>query len=107
MDRRGCMKGTKRSVLQQLEEWLHDEQGERLLWLSGNAGTGKSAIAQTFAEICFAEGVLGASSFCSRTFQGGSNTQLIFPTLAFQLAHRYPRFREELLKVLRENPNAG
>jgi len=99
------LKGTRRSVLQQLEDWLHDEQDNRFFWLSGSAGSGKSAIAQTFAEICFAEGILGASFFCSRKSRERSNAQLIFPTLAFQLAHRYPRFREELLKVLRTNPD--
>jgi len=101
------MKGTRRGVLQHLDGWLHDEQGERLLCLAGSMGTGKSAVAQTFAEICFADGVLGASFFCSRKFQGGGDIQFIFPTLAFQLAHRYPRFREELVKVLRECPNVG
>jgi len=101
------MKGTRRGVLQQLEDWMHNEQGGRLLWLSGFAGTGKSTIAQTFAEICFADGVLGASFFCSRGSQGRNDVQLIFPTLAFQLARRYPKFREELLKVMRENPNVG
>ena len=100
------MKGTGRSVLQQLEDWLHDEQGDNFLWLEGDAGTGKSAIAQTFAEICFADGILGASFFCSRESQDRSDILgLICPTLAFQLAHQYPRFREELLKRLRTNPD--
>jgi len=106
-DRQGCIKGTRRGVLQQLEDWLHDEQGERFFWLTGFAGTGKSAIAQTFAKICFADGILGAGFFCSRESVKRSNVQLIIPTLAFQLAHRYPRFREELVKLLRTNPDVG
>jgi len=101
------MKGTRRGVLQQLEDWLHDGQGERFFWLSGFAGTGKSAIAQSFAEICFADGILGASFFCSRKPNERSDIQLILPTIAFQLAHRYPRFREELVKLLRTNPDVG
>ena len=32
---------------------------------------------------------------------------MIFPTLAFQLAYRYPLFREQLLQVLRANPDIG
>ena len=100
------MKGTRLSVLQELEDWLHDERGKRFLWLDGGVGTGKSAIAQTFAETCFADGTLGASFFCSRGC-GTMDIQLILPTLAFQLAHRYPRFREELLKILGENHDIG
>ena len=76
-----------------------------MFWLNGLAGTGKSTIAQTFAEISFADGKLGASFFCSRDVEDRSNLQAIFPTLAFQLAYRYPSFREQLLQVLRANPD--
>jgi hypothetical protein len=89
-DRQGCMKGTRREILSQLENWLNDEQDKRVFWLNGLAGTGKSAIAQTFAETSFADGKLGASFFCSRDFDERSNLRSILPTLAFQLAHRYP-----------------
>ena len=92
-------------VLLQLEHWLEDENSQRIFWLNGLAGTGKSTIAQTFAEITFAEGKLGASFFCSRDFKDRSNIQAIFPTLAFQLAYRYPPFREQLLRTLRANPD--
>jgi len=84
-----------------------DEQDQRVFWLNGLAGTGKSTIAQTFADMSFADGRLGASFFCSRDFEDRSNLQMIFPTLAFQLAYRYPPFRGELLSVLRANPDVG
>jgi len=105
--RQGCLRGTRRDVLQQLEDWLENEQGQRVFWLNGLAGTGKSTIAQTFAEITFAEGKLGASFFCSRNFEDRNNIERIFPTLAFQLVYRYPAFREPLLQVLRANPGIG
>jgi len=75
--------------------------------VNGLAGTGKSTIAQTFAETTSADGKLGASFFCSRDFKDRSNLQMIFPTLAFQLACRYPAFRKELLQVLKERPDVG
>ena len=102
-NRRGCLKGTRRDVLLQIEQWLTDKKDQRVFWLNGLAGTGKSTIAQTFSEISFADGKLGASFFCSRDFENRSNLQAIFPTLAFQLAHRYPQFRAQLLLVLRDN----
>ena len=101
------MGGTRVDVLQQLEDWLENEQGQRVFWLNGLVGTGKSTIAQTFAKITFAEGKLGASFFCSRDFGDRSNLQAILPTLAFQLAYRYPLFRGQLLPVLRANPGIG
>ena len=80
------MKGTRREVLLQLEQRSRDEEDKRVFWLNGLAGTGKSTIAQTFAEICFANGKLGASFFCSRDFNDRSNLQSILPTLTFQLS---------------------
>jgi len=103
-NRQGCLGGTRVDVLQQLEDWLEDEQGQCVFWLNGLAGTGKSTIAQTFSEITFAEGKLGASFFCSRDFEDRSNLQVIIPTLAFQLACQYPIFQEKLLQVLRADP---
>ena len=101
------MKGTRRDVLSQLESWLNDEKDKHVFWLNGLAGTGKSTIAQTFAEMSFTDGKLGASFFCSRDFDDRSNLRKIFPTLAFQLAHRYPPFRGKLLPVLTASPDVG
>ena len=104
-NRQGCLKGTRKGVLWEIEHWVLGEQEQHIFWLNGLAGTGKSTIAQTFAERMFADGKLGASFFCSRDYEDRSNLQAIFPTLAFQLAYRYPLFRKELLHVLRACPD--
>ena len=91
----------------EIEHWLMGEQEQRIFWLNGLAGTGKSTIAQTFAEMTFADGKLGASFFCSRDFEDRSNLHVIFPTLAFQLANKYPHFRKKLLQVLKACPDVG
>ena len=106
-NRQGCLRGTRRGVLQEIECWLTSNQGSCIYWLNGLAGTGKSTIAQTFAETSFAYGNLGASFFCSRDFENRSNLQAIFPTLAFQLAFRYPSFRKQVLQILKASPNIG
>ena len=106
-NRQGCLRGTRRDILWQIECWLTEERGQQVFWLNGLAGTGKSTITQTFAETSFADGKLGASFFCSRDFENRSNLQTIFPTLAFQLARRYSSFRKVLLQVLRASPDVG
>ena len=106
-DRKGCLRGTRKDVLSQIEHWLTDERDQRVFWLNGLAGTGKTTISQTFAETCFADKKLGASFFCSRDFEDRSNLRMIFPTLAFQLAYQYSDFRKELIQVLRVNPDVG
>ena len=103
----GCLRGTRIDVLLQIEQWLMYEKKKTVFWMNGPAGTGKSTIARTFAEISFFDGRLGASFFCARDFRDRSNLQVIFPTLAFQLAQRHPQFREQLLKILRADPDAG
>ena len=104
-DRRGCLKGTRGTVLTEIESWTKDFEKSAVFWLNGLAGTGKSTIAQTIAERAFAEGHLGASFFCSRDFEDRSNLRFIFPTLAFQLAYRYPDFRSHFVSLLQLNPD--
>ena len=106
-NRQGCLKGTRKGVLKDIGDWFTSDEGQRVFWLNGLAGTGKSTIAQTFAETTFADGKLGASFFCSRDFEDRSNLQMIFPTLAFQLACQYPALRKELLHVLKERPDVS
>ena len=72
--------------------------------MNGLAGTGKSTIAQTVAERVFADGQLGASFFCSRDFEDRNNLQLIFPTLAVQLARNYFEFRSVFISLARSDP---
>ena len=104
-NRRGCLKGTREIVLNEIGSWTKDPSKSPVFWLNGLAGTGKSTIAQTIAERAFAEGNLGASFFCSRDFEDRSNLQFIFPSLAFQLAHKYPDFRLYIVSILRFNPD--
>ena len=106
-NRQRCLRGTREDLFREVERWSIGEQDQRIFWLNGLAGTGKSTIAQTIAETSFADGKLGASFFCSRDFGDRSNLRAIFPTLAFQLAHQYPLFRRKLLRVLRRSPDVG
>ena len=72
--------------------------------MNGLAGTGKTTIAQTIAERVFADGLLGASFFCSRDFEDRSGLKFIFPTLAVQLAHAHAEFRSILVPLVQSDP---
>jgi len=104
-DRKGCLRGTRETVLNEIESWAKDSNKSPVFWLNGLAGTGKSTIAQTVGERVFADGLLGASFFCSRDVKDRSDLHFIFPTLAFQLAHKYPEFRSTLVPLLQSNPD--
>jgi len=103
---RGCLKGTRQSVLEEIEHWSKDPDAPPVFWLNGLAGTGKSTIAQTVSERIFAYGHLGASFFCSRDFEDRSDLHHIFPTLAFQLAQKYSDFQSSLISLLQSDPDA-
>ena len=104
-NRKGCLRGTRKTVLDEIELWTKDFVKSPVFWLNGIAGTGKSTIAQTVSERAFADGLLGASFFCSHDCEDRSDLHFIFPTLAFQLAHKYPTFRAALVPLLRSNPD--
>ena len=104
MDRSGCLKGTRMALLDEVERWAEDLDGPRIFWLNGLVGTGKSTIAQTVAERCFAKGKLGASYFFSHHL-AHDDPSIIFPTLAFQLAQKYTNIRSTLIHHLQSNPD--
>ena len=103
--RNNCLKGTRVDALDEIEIWTRDFSKSPVFWLNGLAGTGKSTIAKTIAERTFADGRLGASFFCSRDFEDRSDLRFIFPTLAFQLAQKYPQVRSFVVPLLRSNPD--
>ena len=90
--------------MDEIELWTRDFDKPPIYWLNGLAGTGKSTIAKTIAERVFADGRLGASFFCSRDFEDRRNFQVIFPTLAVQLARRYTQFRSNFTQLVQSDP---
>jgi hypothetical protein len=81
-----------------------EPSGQNVFWLNGLAGTGKSTIAQSFSEAVDKEGLLGASFFCSRDYLDRRELKHIFPTLAYQLACRYPHFQSHIIPIIKDDP---
>ena len=102
-----CLRGTRESVLDGIMRWTEDLQDRHVFWLNGLAGTGKSTIAQTFSQMVAKTGALGASFFCSRDYLDRRELKNIFPTLAYQLACRYPAFRHRIIRVINEDPSVA
>ncbi|KAF5339422.1 hypothetical protein D9611_009868 [Ephemerocybe angulata] len=84
-----CMEETRVAVQEDIMGWIEaeDRESKRIMWVTGPAGTGKTAILGTIADTCKDKGILAASFFFS-AFTGSANrrTKRCFvPTLAFQL----------------------
>ncbi|KAJ7744858.1 hypothetical protein B0H16DRAFT_984576 [Mycena metata] len=80
-----------------------EDQG-RFLWLHGPAGSGKSAIAQSFCQKLRAEGLLGGSFFFKRGNPSRGNGNKLFPTIAYQLATLFPSFNRFISQRMESDP---
>ena len=87
--------------------WAENTQHQPVFWLNGLAGTGKSTIAQTFSEMASNCDILGASFFCSQDYLDRKVLKNIFPTPGYQLAFRYPRFQDHLIKAIKRDPSVA
>ena len=87
-----------------MDEWVKNgESAERVLWIHGLAGTGKSTIAKTVAESCYDDTILAATFFCSRDSAECSDIQNIFCTISYQLCSLYEPFKLQVLKAMKED----
>ncbi|XP_006461552.1 hypothetical protein AGABI2DRAFT_205341 [Agaricus bisporus var. bisporus H97] len=87
-----CHPDTRLKIRERLTRWLVHEYDEwKMLWVRGSAGTGKSAVAQSFADSCEEKEILGASYFFSRT-TGRDKLETVVPTLVYELARSVPEY---------------
>ncbi|KAK7058086.1 hypothetical protein R3P38DRAFT_3547468 [Favolaschia claudopus] len=99
-----CHRDTRKEYLDRLDAWSCATDDSKPLWMCGPAGTGKSAIAQSFCEQVHARGCLGGGFFFKRGHPSRSNTQKLFPTLAYQLATVCPEFKAALATRVANDP---
>ncbi|CAE6417335.1 unnamed protein product [Rhizoctonia solani] len=105
--RNGCTAETREAIHQGLEDWTTNPKSEKIYWMNGMAGTGKTTIAYSFCEWLEKTNRLGASFFCSRISSTCRSLNKIVPTIAYQLARYSPAFSSTLCASLNSNPDAG
>ena len=54
-NRQGCLKGIRKEVLLQLEDWLMNKHDWHIFWLNGPIGVGEFIITQMFIEMNFVD----------------------------------------------------
>ena len=100
-----CHPHTRRAVLKKIMDWVKDVNKVMLfLWLYGPAGAGKSAIAQTIAELLEKAGLLAAAFFFSRNAPGRDDKTPLVATLVYQLIISIPEIRVHVLEALDVDP---
>ncbi|KAG8828851.1 hypothetical protein FRC19_000239 [Serendipita sp. 401] len=101
-DLKGCTPETREKVVEEIVDWAFNPTGEKVYWMIGMAGTGKSTIAYTLCERLKDEGILGTSFFCSTTEDQTHNMLSVFPTIAYALGTHSQRMADSLLGALKD-----
>jgi hypothetical protein len=90
-----CDEDTRVEVTGEIMTFIEDWDGpERLLCMTGAAGSGKSALQQTIAEICGGKKTLGSSFFFSAADSSRNTVEPVIPTIAYQLGRDIPEVRK-------------
>ena len=98
-----CHPSTRERILQRILNWVESDSPERVLWLSGSAGTGKSAIAQTISERCKRNDRLAATFFFFRLSSERNTSERLVATLAYQIALSIPGAKEFIANAIEDD----
>ncbi|KAK7045933.1 hypothetical protein VNI00_006928 [Paramarasmius palmivorus] len=99
-----CDPGSREDVLSIIRQSIDSPTSEdRLVWLHGPPGIGKTAIAQTFAENGAKEGYLATSFFFSRDDPTRNTSRPIFLHIAYGLATSIPYLRSAIRQAIQNN----
>jgi hypothetical protein len=94
-----CLEGTRVELLNSIRQWMTDPTGKQVYWLTGVAGTGKTTVAQSVAEMAKKLDILGPSFLFSHASEDRRDYRRVIPTLAYQLA-RDPRLRPGIVAAV-------
>ncbi|KAG1774669.1 hypothetical protein EV702DRAFT_1031561, partial [Suillus placidus] len=108
-----CLEGTRVDLLKYIYEILDKHETNRIIWLHGTAGVGKSAVAFTVAERMRGlkmtaetrkENRLAGTFFFSRKHTNRRTTGRLFASLAYQLASKFTSVKTHVNQAIVENP---
>ena len=97
------MDKTRVRILNEIDAWIKDPDAQRICWITGMAGTGKTTITKTVCERASADPdvVLGGSFFCSRTGVAAQrDIRCVIPTLVQLLARQSIAFSQSLAEEI-------
>ncbi|KIL68688.1 hypothetical protein M378DRAFT_70677, partial [Amanita muscaria Koide BX008] len=102
---RVCHPGTRQNVLKRAQDWIDNPRStERIFWVHGPAGAGKSAIAQTIAHLRDRSKV-AATFFFYKSDASRNDGNRLFTTLAYQLAFSIPAIKDHIVQSLHNRPD--
>ncbi|KAJ2925224.1 hypothetical protein H1R20_g11876, partial [Candolleomyces eurysporus] len=100
-----CDEDTRVEVTRELMEWIENREcPQRLLCMTGAAGSGKSAVQQSIAEFCADDNILGAAYFISAVDSNRNTASTVVPTIAYQLGSNHPTLQRFVAAAVERDP---
>ena len=99
-----CLPNTRTELQHYIMEWAKDRNSKPIFWLNGMAGTGKSTIARTIAQLFADQRQLGASFFFKRGEGERGNATRFFTTIATDLMGHIPGLISSIKKAVDADP---
>ncbi|KAF4612392.1 hypothetical protein D9613_003566 [Agrocybe pediades] len=102
-----CHPNTRVAIIQSIIDWGlgTDEELTRkpILWLTGGAGAGKSAIARSVAERCSDDGSLLGAFFFAAADSTRNHVGTLVASLSYQISTIFPEFREMVASIIEDD----
>ncbi|KAG8737856.1 hypothetical protein FRC10_007588 [Ceratobasidium sp. 414] len=107
---RACMPRTREELIKEVLDWCKRPSSpdlpaptERLMWVHGHAGLGKSAVATSVCQALDDDKLLAASFFCKRDDPERRDPQRVLASLIHGLAVHCLSYGNEVVKALQED----
>ncbi|KAJ1309343.1 hypothetical protein OPQ81_006122 [Rhizoctonia solani] len=98
---RGCMDGTREAVLNRIITWTQNHKNsERFMWISGQAGMGKTAVAASLCQRLDSIRRLAGSFFCPRNDPNFADPLRLIYNLVHEIASRCPAYAHEVSNAI-------
>ena len=102
---KGCLPGTRESLLAEICDVLNnpDDNAPRVCFLTGVAGSGKSAVAHSVARLYDEQERLGSSYCFASTDVASRNPKNLFSTIARDLSDHDTQYKSALWRIVKDN----
>ncbi|CAE6418197.1 unnamed protein product [Rhizoctonia solani] len=99
-----CMPGTREGIINRIITWTQNrDHSEHFLWVSGQAGMGKTSIATSLCQHLDNIGALAASFFCQHDNPDRSDPLRLINNIVHEMALQFPAYAREVSDAVRAN----
>ncbi|KAG8731396.1 hypothetical protein FRC11_004283, partial [Ceratobasidium sp. 423] len=101
---RACLDGTRETVINGIITWTQDrDNSESFMWISGQPGMGKTAIAASLCQRLDTFQVLAGSFFCQRDYPDSRDPIRLINNIIYEIAIHCPFYAYEVAHAIRAN----